>query len=199
MNSKTSKPKKNQVNYYNLFPENRDFYFLNYYEEIKDFKNTNFEDPDYICVISEDKQKQIKENIYFRKDFLNDYEFIKVINKYSNYDLKFIIGKNRINKCDCGARILSEIKKRPLIMKEILRNVKINFNTTENIYFKEEFSVPTELKFFSKIVKLYIHNLNYIPIPQNQKINTINNNIKIFDIIAIIKLVQTFYYPLNKI
>ena len=61
-------------------------------------------------------------------------------------------------------------------MKEILRNVKINFNTTENIYFKEEFSVPTELKFFSKIVKLYIHNLNYIPIPQNQKINTINNN-----------------------
>ena len=91
MKAQTYKTSKKQHNSYNVFPKNRDFYFLDYYEKIKDFKTTNFDDPEYICVISEDKEKKIKENIYLRKDFLNDYEFIKVIYKNLTDGLNFII------------------------------------------------------------------------------------------------------------
>ena len=64
--------------------------------KIKDFKTTNFDDPEYICVIAENKDRCIKENLYIRKDFLNDYDFIKVTEKASKIDLSFIISKNKI-------------------------------------------------------------------------------------------------------
>ena len=84
-------------NYYDEFPENRNFYFLDSYEKLKDFNQTNFEDPEYICIISENNEKQIKEGLYKRKDFLEHYEFIKAIEKNSNIDLNFIISKIKIN------------------------------------------------------------------------------------------------------
>ena len=179
MNPKTAKILK--TNYYNVFPKKRDFFFLDSYEKIQDFKNTNFEDPDYICVISENKDKQIKENICFRTDFLRDFEFIKVDYKHyenSDDDLKFIISKNRINIGGTSTRLLTEIKNRPLIMKEIYRKVKVNFNTQANIIFKELFCVPTELKFFNRIFKLYIANQspNFNPNQINNTINYNNNN-----------------------
>ena len=87
---------KKQKNYYDIFPENRDFYLLDSYEKIKDFRATNFEDHEYIYVISESSEG-IKENIYKRSDFLNDYEFIKAIEKNRNVSLNFIISKKPIN------------------------------------------------------------------------------------------------------
>ena len=96
MNPKTCSIRKGPVNCYNVFPENRDFYFLDDYEKLKDFKTTNFEDPEYICVIAVNKDRCIKENLYIRKDFLNDYEFIKVTEKKSNIDLNFIASKKKI-------------------------------------------------------------------------------------------------------
>ena len=95
-----------------------------------------------------------------------------------------MISKNRINIGETGTRLLIEIKNRPLLMKEIYRKTKINFNTQDNIFFKESFSVPTELKFYNRIFTLYISGQNKInntisnfnsnfSIPTNQ---TINNN-----------------------
>ena len=174
---KISKKQHNSYNNsYNVFPKNRDFYFLDYYEKIKDFKTTNFDDPEYICVISEDKEKKIKENIYLRKDFLNDYEFIKVIYKNLTDGLNFIIAKNRINIGGSETRFLTEIKIRPLIMKEIYRRAKINLNSNENIIFKQEFSVPNDQKFFNRILKLHIQKSNFNDIPPNQTNNTANYN-----------------------
>ena len=46
MNAKTDKFKKK--NYFIEFPKNRNFYFLGSYAKIKDFENSNFEDPEYI-------------------------------------------------------------------------------------------------------------------------------------------------------
>ena len=176
MKAQTSKISKKQHNSYNVFPKIRDFYFLDYYEKIKDFKTTNFDDPEYICVISEDKEKKIKENIYLRKDFLNDYEFIKVIYKNLTDGLNFIIAKDRINIGGSETRFLTEIKIRPLIMKEIYGRAKINLNSNENIYFKEEFSVPNDQKFFNRIFKLHIQKSNFCDVPLNQTNNTANYN-----------------------
>ena len=68
MNPKTYSVKKKPLNYFNVFPENRDFFFLDSADKISGFKTTNFEDPEYITVVTE-KDKQIKENLYIRKDF----------------------------------------------------------------------------------------------------------------------------------
>ena len=177
MNPKTFSKKQN--NYYNLFPEKRDFYFLDSDEKIKDFKATNFEDPEYICVIFETVDKKIKENIYKRSDFLNDYDFIKAIEKNSKISLNFIISKKKINIGDRETRLLTEIKSREKIMKEIERNTKINFNTNESVIFKESFSVPIELKFYNSIFTFYIHTLNLINVPNPTQLNNsinLNNN-----------------------
>ena len=185
--------KKKQINYFNVFPKNRDFYFLDNYEKIKDFKTTNFEDPEYICVVAEIKDGSIKENLYIRKDFLNDYDFIKVTEKTSNIDLNFIISNNKINIGGTETRLLTEIKCRPLLVKEIYKRSKINFNTNDSIYLKELFTVPTELKFYQRIFNLffqkqqsnnfnYNYNMNFnnaINFPNNNQImnnNHINNN-----------------------
>ena len=160
-----------EINYFNIFPDNRDFYFLDLYEKIKDFNTTNFEDPEYINIISENKERQIKENIYRRKDFLNDYVFIKVTEKKSNIYINFIISKKKFNIGASKARLITEIKKRPSIMKEIFRRSKINFNTQNYFYFKELYSIPTELKFYNRIFILLSPELN--------SINNIINNIQI--------------------
>ena len=193
MNPKTYGMKKKQINSFNVFPKNREFYFLDDYEKLKDFKTTNFEDPEYIFVIAENKERLIKENVYIRKDFLNDYEFIKVTEKTSNIDLSFIISKKKINIGGADTRLLMEIKARPILIKEIYRKSKINFNTNEMIYLKMLFTVPTELKFYNRIFNLYFqkqqsNNFNYnynmnfnnaINFPNNNQImnnNHINNN-----------------------
>ena len=169
MNPKIQKPK----NYDNVFPDNRDFFFLDSYEKIKDFKTTNFEDPEYICVISENNEKQIKENLYIRTDFLKDYEFIKVDVKNSKNYINFIISKWKINIGGRELRLLTEIKNRPLLIKEIYRKTKINFNTQDNIVlFKESFSVPPVLKFYNRIFTLYISGQNKI----NNTISNLNSN-----------------------
>ena len=172
---------KKPINSFNVFPDNRDFFFLDSDEKIKDFKTTNFEDPEYICVISENKEKQIKEGIYKRNDFLKDYEFIKVDDKESRIYINFIISKRRINIGGRETRLLTEIKSRPLLMKEIYRKTKINFNTQENIFFKELYTVPTELKFYNRIFNLLFPN------NQNKKNNTVSNNFE-----------GNFNYPINQ-
>ena len=167
MNPKAYSIKKKHINYFNVFPENRDFYFLDDYEKIKDFKTTNFEDPEYICVVAEIKDGRIRENLYIRKDFLADYEFIKVTEKKSNIDLNFISSKKKINIGGADTRLLTEIKFRPLLMRDIYRKSKINLDTNDIIILNELFAIPKELKFFNRIFTLYI---------QKQQNNNVNNN-----------------------
>ena len=169
MDPKTYTYEKRPKNYYNTFPKKRDFYFLDSYENIKNFKTTNFEDPEYICVISQTKDQNIKENCYKRSEFLNDYEFIKAIEKNTNISINFIISKTRINIGGRETRLLTEIKSKPKIMKEIERNLKINLSTNDNIIFKESFAVPNELKFYNRVFTLIIQK-------QNVNNNNISNN-----------------------
>jgi len=172
MRANNTKQKRiNYFNYFNFFPDNRDFFFLDSYEKIKDFNTTNFEDPEYISIISENKERKIIENIYRRNDFLNDYEFIKVTEDKSKIELNFIISKSRINIGGSGTRLITEIKLRPSLMKEIFTRSKINFNTQNLIYLKELFTIPTELKFYNRIFILHFQELN--------SINSINDNIQI--------------------
>ena len=177
MNAKTDKFTKK--NYFIEFPKNRNFYFLGSYAKIKDFENSNFEDPEYICVITENEHNNVKENLYKRCDFIQDFEFIRVIEKDTNIELNFIASKENINIGGSDIRLLTLIKNRPLIMKEIKRNTKINFNTKKNIIFKPLFSVPLELKFFNKVFILYILDQNFQnnqSTINNKGINTFNNN-----------------------
>ena len=90
--------------------------------------------------------------------------------------LNFIIAKDRINIGGSETRFLTEIKIRPLIMKEIYRRAKINLNSNEYIVFKEEFSVPNDQKFFNRIFTLHIQKSNFYNIPLNQTNNTANYN-----------------------
>ena len=169
--------------FFDEFPKNRDFYFLDSYEKLKDFNPTNFEDPEYLCIISENNEKQIKEGLYKRKDFLEHYEFIKAIEKNSNIDLNFIISKIKINIGASSTRLLTEIKSRPLLMKEIYRRSKFNFNIPDNLLFKEEFSIPNKLKFYNRVFKIFVQkaNLNDFQNNQNQaNNNTVINNYKIY-------------------
>ena len=46
------------------FPDNRSFYFLGKFDEIKNFKDTNMKDPNYIYVLYEDADKKVREKIY---------------------------------------------------------------------------------------------------------------------------------------
>ena len=171
MNPKAYSIKMKPKNYFNFFPENRDFYFLDDYEKLKDFKTTNFKDPEYICVIAVNKDRCIKENLYIRKDFLNDYEFIKVTEKTSNIDLNFISSRKKINIGGTETRLLTEIKCRPLLVKEIYKRSKINFNTNDNISLKELFTVPIELKFYNRIFTLYIQKQQNINVNNNFNMN----------------------------
>ena len=174
MNPKTSNTDIKQ--YINEFPNWRDFFLLDFEENIQNFKTTNNKDPEYIFVTAENKEKKIHENIFRRKDFLSDYEIIKVLtqNKYENRNyINFIIPKKIfINAREI--RLLVEIKKRPSLMEEIKRKTKVNLDTKDNIIFKEIFLVPVEEKFYNRIFTLHIlkKDSNQIPNYKNQ----INNN-----------------------
>ena len=95
MNTKTYITKLN--NYYNTFPKIRDFYLLDKEEKIKDFKKTDMNDPEYIFIFTESEKKEFRENIYKRKDFLSNYEFVKVETKTPDIFLNFIVPKNKFN------------------------------------------------------------------------------------------------------
>ena len=84
-------------NYYNVFPENRDFYLLDKEENIKDFKKTDMNDPEYIYVNTENEKKEFHEFIYKRKDFISDYDLVKIETKKSDVYLNFIVPKNKFN------------------------------------------------------------------------------------------------------
>ena len=168
-------PKTSNTNI-NVFPEWRDFFLLDFEENIKNFKSTNPRDPEYIYVTAENKEKKIHENIFKRKDFLSDYEIIKVLteNKDVNRNyINFIIPK-KIFTIVREIRLLVEIKKRPSLMKEIKLKTKINLDTKDNIIFKEIFHVPNEQKFYNRIFTLHISKPDSNQIRNNQ--NQINNN-----------------------
>ena len=153
MKRKTSVQKPNK--YYDLFPTIRDFFLFDKEENIRDFKKTDMNDPEYIYVNTENEKKEFHENIYRRKDF--NYEFIKIETKNPEVYINCLIPKTNFNNNGKETRLLTEIMKRPLFKEDIYRKTKINFNTKKNIYFKEEFNVPTEKKFYTKI--LILHNL----------------------------------------
>ena len=175
LNPKTSKPLMKNNLY--EFPSCRDFFLLDYEENIKNFKTTNLKDPEYIYVTAENKEKKIHEKILKRIDFLKDYEIIKVLTLKKN-EINFIIPKEIFNNAR-EIRILTEIKKRIPLMKEIHRKTKINLDTKDNIIFKEHFSVPTSQKFYNRVFNLIIQKLgsNKHPNAQNQNNNNSFTNI----------------------
>ena len=90
--------------------------------------------------------------------------------------MNFIISKRKFN---IGREIilLTEIKQRPTFIKEIYRRKKINFNTNNEIIFKEAFTIPHEQRFYNRIFMLHIYNKNLIQPPNNQN-QIVNNKIK---------------------
>ena len=176
LNPKTSKPfMKN--NYYE-FPNCRDFFLLDFEENINNLKTTNPKDPEYIYVLAENKEKKIHEKILKRKDFLTDYELIKVLIPNQDVYINFITPKKNFNNAR-ELRMLTEIKKRPKLMTEIKRKTNINLDTKENIFFKEIFNVPTSQKFYDRIFNLFIQKQgpNKHPNAQNQNnSNSFTNN-----------------------
>ena len=172
MNANLSK-----TNYFDSFPDNREFYLLDSYENIKNFNTTNYEDPDYFCIIYENKEKQIEEKAYKRKDFLIDYEFINVIQFNSSIEINFLISKNRFNIGGRENRLLTEIKSRQSLIKEIYKRTKFNFNTNDTIIFKDLTMVKKKSRFYNRIFTLYIQKENFNIIPNIPiQINNINNN-----------------------
>ena len=163
--------------YNNEFPKVRDFFLLDYEENIKSFKTTNNKDPEYIFVLAENREKKIREKIFKRKDFLPDYDFIKVITPNQDVYINFIIPKKIFNNAR-EIRLLTEIKKRHSLMKEIKRKTQINLDTKNNIIFKEIFNVPLEQKFYNRMFTLNIikQNSNQFQNYQNQINNNPGNN-----------------------
>jgi hypothetical protein len=162
---------KTQItSHYNIFPKIRDFFFLDTEDNIKQFKTTTIKDPEYIYVIYESKKEnKIHEKIYRRKDFLSDYEFIRVNKNNPNIYINFIIKQREI-------RLFSEIKQRKCIMEEIFRKTKINFDTKDSIFFKESFSIKNELKFYNGVFYFVITKQNFVQAPFNQRVNNNNNS-----------------------
>jgi hypothetical protein len=84
-------------NYYNVFPEKREFYLLDKEENIKNFKKTDMNDPEYIYVNTENEKKEFHENIYRRKDFISDYEIVKIETKNPEVYINCLIPKVKFN------------------------------------------------------------------------------------------------------
>ena len=116
MKTKTSFPKPN--NYYNVFPTIRDFYLFDKEENIKNFKKTDMNDPEYIYVKTENEKREFHKDIYRRKDFICDYDFIKIETKNSEVYFNCLIPKIKFNIAK-ETRLLTEIYQRPLFLKEI--------------------------------------------------------------------------------
>ena len=170
------------------FPMSRDFFLLDFEENIKNFQVANSKDPEYIYVLAENKEKKTHEKMLKRKDFLSDYEFIKVITQKKEVYINFIIPKKIFNNAR-EARLLTEIKKRHSLMKEIKRKTKINLDTKDNIIFKEIFYSFLEQRFYNGIFVLTNINTNIIKQNSNQLHNFLNqrnnnsfNNINAFQI-----------------
>ena len=87
---------KTSVNYYNVFPTIREFYLLDKEENIKNFKKTDMNDPEYIFIFTENENKILHENIYKRIDFVIDYDFIKVETNNPEVYINFLIPKKKI-------------------------------------------------------------------------------------------------------
>ena len=160
--------------FYNVFPEIREFYLFDKEENIKDFKKTDMTDPEYIFIFTENEKKILHENIYKRKDFVIDYDFIKVETNNPEVYINFLIPKKKFN-IGREIRLLTEIKQRPSFMKEISRKYKINLNTNKDIFFKELFNIPKEKRFYNKIFTLYFIDRNVIK-PNNKQSQFIANN-----------------------
>ena len=157
MDSQTSNLKLK--NYYDNFPKDREFFLLDKEDNIKDFKQTDMNDPEHLFVFTENKEKKNQQKIYKKSNFLKDYDFVRVETVNTNIYLNFIIPKFKFEKGDRGIRLLTEIKNKTSFMKDIYIKTKINFQSN-NIVFKEIISAPNDKKFYNKIFIL----------PKNQQI-----------------------------
>ena len=175
---------------YGEFPDNRNFYFLDKFEGIKNFQPTNVKDPNYIYVLYEDDKKKVRESIYKRNYFLSNYEFVKAFIQNTNQKyMNFIISKEKFNKNIRATILLTELRKREEIMKDIKINYGINL-IDNDIIFMEHQTVQLEDKFYDIIFTLQIYKK-----PPNKHIDNQNlqgsmiglNNIKYLDTIFNIK------------
>ena len=158
------------------FPDNRSFYFLGGFNEIKKFKNTNVDDPNYIYVLYEDADKKVREKIYKRNDFLKDYEFGKIFIPHENKEYQkyfnFIISKKQFNKNIRANILLTELKKKLTIMKDIKKAYGINLIDNEYTFYEHQI-IPLDHTFYNRIFTIQIlkQNQNY-----QGNLNIINNN-----------------------
>ena len=154
------------------FPDDRNFYFLEKFDEIKNFQVTYPNDPNYIYVLYEDDKKKVRESIYKRNDFLSNYEFVKVLIQNGNKKyMNFIISKEKFNKNIRTTRLVTELRKR----LSFLRDIKINYviNLIDNDFiFAEHINIPLEYKFYNRLFTLQIQKIN------PNKVNINNKNIQ---------------------
>ena len=162
----------------NKFPKNRDFYLLDKEDNIKNSNKTASYEPDYIYVSYEGKNNNIYEKILKKGYFSDKYDLIKVEVNNSDKYINFIIPKNVLNDANSGERLLSEIKQRHSLIKEIIVKTKIDFNKRGN-YLREISFIPDDKKFYNKIFTLYDNTKSFTPKPNNKNRysdNNINNN-----------------------
>ena len=163
------------------FPDNRNFYFLDKFEGIKNFQPTSVNDPNYIYVLYEDDKKKVRETIYKRNDFLSNYVFIKVLIQNANKKyINFIISKEKFIKNIRATILVTELRKRLPILKEIKVNYGINLFDNDFI-FAEHINIPLEYKFYNRLFTLQIQKINPYKANINNKniqgnMNGLNNN-----------------------
>ena len=119
MKMKTSVPRPR--NYYNVFPEIREFYLFDKEENIKNFKKTDMNDPEYIYVKTENEKKEFHEDIYKRKDFISDYEIVKIETKNPEVYFNCLIPKIKFNIAK-ETRLLTEIYKAFIYRRYLSKN-----------------------------------------------------------------------------
>ena len=106
------------------FPDNRNFYFFGKFDEIKKFKDTTINDPNYIYVLYEGDDKKVHEKSFKRDDFLADYEFGKIfIQNTNNKYINFIISKEKFNKSIRANILLTEFKRNMPFMEDIKKKL----------------------------------------------------------------------------
>ena len=166
---------------YGEFPDNRNFYFLDKFEGIKNFQHTDVKDPNYILVLYEDDKKKVHESAYRKNDFLSNYEFVKVFIQNTNKKyMNFIISKEKFIKNIRATILITELRKRVQIMKDIKINYGINL--IDNVFiFYEHQEVPLEYKFYNRFFTLQFPIINPFKANINNKnlqgnMNVFNNN-----------------------
>ena len=170
------------------FPDNRSFYFFDKFENIRGFKPTNMNDPNYIYVLYQDENKQVHERAYKRDDFLGNYEFGKIIlqNVNNKKYINFIIPKEKFNKNMRTTILLTELKTKLPVMEDIKKNYEINIIDNDCVFVEHQM-VPLEDKFYNRIFTLQIQKPNQIKqnyqkknsnqnLRGNMNVNIINNN-----------------------